>query len=235
MIKSLTQKQWFLPVSVGVAGFVSGVITREVWSRVKSKPEEPVAEVRDLQLVLDFDTVPKLPDREESKLVHPSNQPPDKWTPMSTVDVESIVKKIGEDAQAVVNVFVEDGIEWDWETELADREGKEVYILHQDEFFGDESPWDNQSAYTYYAGDDVLVDERESVVYNGRQHVGELRFGHGSKDPNVFYVRNEKLHAEYEVIRNPGSYSIEVLGLAYEEESEAELKHSRGLGKFRFE
>jgi hypothetical protein len=61
-----------------------------------------------------------------------------------------------------------------------------------------------------------------------------LVFGHGSGDPNVVYIRNEKLQAEYEVLRDPGSYEIEVLGGHVEREmQEVDLKHSRQPGKFR--
>ena len=63
--------------------------------------------------------------------------------------------------------------------------------------------------------------------------VGDLRFGHGSNDPNVVYIRNDRLKAEYEVLLNSGSYQEEILGQKFEKEAKDELKHS--TYKFRLE
>lgn len=137
----------------------------------------------------------------------PDNQPPD----------------------VVLNETEEDG--WNYETELSTRTADEPYVIHCDEYFADEMGF-VQSTLTYYKGDNILVDENTVPIYNHDKTVGELKFGYGSKDPNVVYIRNEKFQGEYEVLLEPGFYAVEVLGQEIESEySEGDLKHS--LQKFR--
>lgn len=116
--------------------------------------------------------------------------------------------------------------EWNYEEELKARSSEEPYVIHRDEFYGDEMEF-TQSTLTYYSGDDIMVDEDDSPVYNYAIVVGELKFGHGSEDPNVFHVRNEKRRGEYEILYDPGLYSKEVLGLDIEDNQRVKgLKHS---------
>jgi len=134
-----------------------------------------------------------------------------------------------EDRLGVVTVFPEIVSEWDEETELSGRSPEEPYIIHRDEYFAQESG-NTQKTLTYYAGDEILVDESDTPIYNYTVVVGELRFGHGSEDPNIVYIRNEKLNGEYEVIRDSGHYSVEVLGAELEHSFDG---HNQGLRRFR--
>ena len=55
-----------------------------------------------------------------------------------------------------------------------------------------------------------------------------MKFGHGSNDPTVVFVRNDKYKAEYEVLKHDGAYQVDVLGLDWDEAEIAEdIKHSR--------
>jgi hypothetical protein len=65
-------------------------------------------------------------------------------------------------------------------------------------------------------------------LYDASEIVGQnLRFGHGSKDPNVVYIRNPRLEMEMEILRDPSSYEKEVLGETIEKRAQtADLKHS---------
>lgn len=131
------------------------------------------------------------------------------------------------------NVFDGDDT-WDYELERNNRTKERPYVIHVDEFVADEMGYDSQSTLTWYEGDRVLTDSHDVPIYNAQQVAGELRFGHGSGDQNVVYVRNEKLQAEYEILRDPGSYEDVVLGGRVENEFEAgDLKHSRTPRKFR--
>jgi hypothetical protein len=121
------------------------------------------------------------------------------------------------------SVFAHDD-DWDYEQELAKRDPEQPYILHKDEFFEGEKGFP-QITLTYYQGDDILVDDHENIVPNAKTVVGEMKFGHGSGDRNVVYVRNEVLGAEYEVLLSQGEYTIEVLGL------EAEAQYEKRDGK----
>lgn len=121
---------------------------------------------------------------------------------------------------------------WIYEEELKTRTEIRPYVIHEDEYFQNEKDY-SQIVLTYYAGDDIMVDEADKPIYNHTDVVGELRFGHGSGDPNVFFVRNDKRHAEYEIMREGGLYSVEVLGHEIESNDRAKnVQHSK-LDKFR--
>lgn len=130
--------------------------------------------------------------------------------------------------------FAHDDEDWDYVEELKGRKASAPYILHKDEFYADEMGY-SQITLCYYAGDDIMCDEDDSPIYDYKTVTGPLRFGHGSDDPNVFHVRNEKHKSEYEILFHEGLYSIEVLGLEIEENSRVnDLKHSR-VPKFKLE
>lgn len=144
----------------------------------------------------------------------------------------TIIPQETPEEENVVNVFASEDTEWDQEAEEASRQNStEPYVISKDEFYSDELGY-TQTTLTYYQGDDILVDQEDIPVYNYTATIGELKFGHGSQDANVFFVRNDKNKAEYEIIRDRGHYSVEVLGLEAEAQTErAQLKHS--LRKFR--
>jgi hypothetical protein len=107
---------------------------------------------------------------------------------------------------------------WNYEEELKSRFANEPYVIHQDEFSAHESGY-SQVTYTYYAADDVLVDEENGhplphadIVVG----VNNLKFGHGTDDDDVVFVRNDKLNLEMEICRVHQSYEEEVLGIVPE-------------------
>lgn len=139
-----------------------------------------------------------------------------------------------EDVQEVVthSIFAGNDDEWNYAVEIRKRNTKEPCVIHKDEFFTDEKGY-AQSTLTYYSGDDILVDEDDTPIYNHADVTGPLLFGHGSGDSNVVYIRNDKRKAEYEILRDPGLYSVEVLGLSIEKNDRVkELKHSKNM-RFR--
>lgn len=132
------------------------------------------------------------------------------------------------------NVFAEDNDGWNYDIEQKKRSSSEPYVLHKDEFYANELDY-SQLTLTYYEGDNFMSDEDDKPVYGHSKVVGPLLFGHGSGDPNVFYVRNDKLRAEYEILHEPGLYSLEVLGYEIEDNVRVKnLEHSR-LSKFKEE
>lgn len=114
------------------------------------------------------------------------------------------------------NIFVnnvEIDEEFDYEKELAQRGETDPYVISAEEFLENETDF-TQINLTYYAGDDVLSDEEDRTVDN-KSVVGEnnlQKFGHGSKDRNVVYIRNPRFKTEYEVVRSQGKFAVEVLG-----------------------
>lgn len=91
----------------------------------------------------------------------------------------------------------------------------EPYIIEVDEFFNGKVNYDKVTL-TYYDRDGSLVDESEELVHNVVDTIGEealFEFGNKSDDPNVVYIRNEKLAIDYEIIRVFNSYAEDVLGI----------------------
>jgi len=140
--------------------------------------------------------------------------------------VTDALEQLAEPEPEKRNVFDNADEGWDYEAEYQTRTPDAPYILHQEEFFADEMGF-RQTTLTYYNGDCILVDEQDVPIYGHDKVVGELKFGHGSGDKNVLYVRNEKLHAEYEVLFSSDYYESVVLGNQIENDlSSDDLKHS---------
>lgn len=107
--------------------------------------------------------------------------------------------------------------EWDWHEERRKRSPEIPYVIHYDE----RHDLDYQSlTLTYYEGDDVLCNERDEVIDpEGRDDmIGEKnldRFGHGSNDAAIVYVRNDKLELVFELVKSPNSFAEEVHGFSH--------------------
>lgn len=161
-----------------------------------------------------------IPYNDPSKIVVADPRPP------VEVAVESV--------EVTQNVFVEaeknnrnDPRDWDMNAEIADRE------LHPDvpyaisfEEFNENAPNHEQTTLMYYVQDDTLVDAKDQPIDNTDYSVGDdnlTRFGHGSHDPSVVYVRNEKIDMDFEIVRSEGSYHKEVFGT----DPDSTLQHSR--------
>jgi hypothetical protein len=142
-------------------------------------------------------------------------------------DVDAAIAE-ARSSHPTANVFDNPSEDWNYQEELAARTSEAPYILHQDEFYADERGY-TQTTLTYYAGDQILADEQDKPIYNYGAIVGELKFGHGTNDPNVVYIRNEALEAEYEVLLDNTSFEVSVLGF---DADSTEVEHS-GLHKFR--
>lgn len=72
---------------------------------------------------------------------------------------------------------------------------------------------------TYYQDDDVLIDEDEEIISNVYDIIGNealTSFGKYGPDPDIVYVRNERLGIDYEIARLYKSYQVTVLGMKEE-------------------
>ena len=112
-----------------------------------------------------------------------------------------------------VNVFdtIEPEGPWDYSVEHKRRQPDVPYIIHVDEFNQNE-PEHEQLIYTYYEIDDVLADSRDNTIddMDAVVGLGNLgRWGHGSGDEHIIYIRNEELKLDFEVVRDRGSYEAE--------------------------
>lgn len=94
------------------------------------------------------------------------------------------------------------------------RDPNRPYVVSQQEFLDGEVGYD-QVTVTYYSGDGQLCDENEQIMddIEGSVGIDNLdRFGLQSEDENIVYVRNERIGLDYEIIRDPGLYSVIVAG-----------------------
>lgn len=117
------------------------------------------------------------------------------------------------DYAKTVRVFQETPVEEITEDLIRNRTEEAPYIIGKEEFLNGEKEF-VQVTLTYFVGDKVLIDEQQRVMDDVDETVGEdnlNRFGQGSKDPNVVYVRNDALELEFEILRSEGKYSEEVL------------------------
>ena len=88
------------------------------------------------------------------------------------------------------------------------------YVITVQEY-SESDPTFEQTTITYYDQDDTLVDENEEPIADVTAVIGDQaldKFGEGSDDPDIVYVRNEVLSTDYEVIRIHKSYA-EVIGM----------------------
>lgn len=130
------------------------------------------------------------------------------------------------------NVFEDATFDYDEEVKL--RTPTAPYIITHDEFYENE-PEHDQSRLTYYEKDHTLADENDKAMedYNsliGGDHL--MRFGSGSRNEHVVYVRNEKVQLDWEITRSEGSYVDEVLNMLDSDEPDS-LKHSNRNAQLR--
>lgn len=146
------------------------------------------------------------------------------------VEVEEGERTVTETTETV-NVFVDPN--FDLEEERKHRRIDKPYIITHDEFFEAELEYDTQQL-TYFEEDDTLSNERGEAIREIDKMIGEdhlVRFGHGSKDQNIVYVRNDRLETDYEVVKDSGSYVKSVLGML--DDGSDSLKHSQQAARRR--
>lgn len=140
-----------------------------------------------------------------------------------TVDVDEAPEP------AVRNVFRDNQPpedDWDWHKERSRRSPMHPYVIHVDER-QEHDAYDDVS-FTYFEEDDVLCNERDEVIPTDERNklIGEenlSKFGHGSGDATIVFIRNDQLEMDFEVMRSPNSYAEEVHGF---EPTGPEIRHS---------
>jgi hypothetical protein len=134
------------------------------------------------------------------------------------------------EAQPTMNVFTENPPigQWNQQVEESKRSEDEPYVISKEEFYEGDLDF-QQEQLTYFEEDDTVADlhDKPLPVHEADMMLGDsnlLRFGHGSGDPHVVYIRNARLETDYEVTRAKGSYAQEVAGI---------IEHSDGGRKVR--
>ena len=93
------------------------------------------------------------------------------------------------------------------------RDVTKPYIISVEEF-GEAEPGWQTIGLVYYAGDGVLADDKEQPIRDIKSTVGPLAregFGGVSQDPEVRFVRNDRLEVDFEICWDPRSYADAVL------------------------
>jgi hypothetical protein len=136
----------------------------------------------------------------------------------------------------VTNVFVEGQAmnrdDFDYEAEIAQRSEDNPYIISYDEFVQGEKEYE-QTGLRWYEGDDTLTDDKDVPIpaTTVDEIVGDenlQKFGHGSRDPRIVYVRNDKMEVDFEVAKNDSSFQSAVLGFQH-----SDRPGSRKVPRFR--
>lgn len=146
--------------------------------------------------------------------------------PPMAVSPPAAVTEAAEEEEEIVetlevrNIFEDHRIEdeWDYHRERASRSPMSPYVIHRDE--RDDNDAYDEVTWTYYEEDDVVCNELDEVIAGeDRERIlGEAnleKFGHGSGDSQIVYVRNDNLEMDIELIKSPNSYAEEVHGLSH--------------------
>lgn len=145
--------------------------------------------------------------------------PSEPGAPNTTVEPEPESRNVFQEAEdRLQEIDPDEG--WNYDIEKANRSPKAPYVIHRDEQ-GEMGL--TEATWTYYEGDDVVCDSGDKIIDERDVILGDdfvEKFGHGSDDPNVVYIRNEQYSAEIELCRSPNSYAEEVHGFKHSDEVE---------------
>lgn len=130
--------------------------------------------------------------------------------------IDRVESGLGEEEEDMPsNVFDTNGVPPIRVDNDEDRASGRPYIISVSEFM-ENDPQYQQNTISYYQGDGVLADERDQPIPDKNSIVGEqnlVRFGEGSGDDNIVFVRNDRLEVDFEITQSLGTYSEEVLGV----------------------
>ena len=107
-----------------------------------------------------------------------------------------------------VNHFDED-ISRVWKGVDPDGEDWTPYVISPDEFSSDDE-YETISFYVF--ADGVITDEDYNVVADWEEKVGDgaAHFGEYEDDPDAVYVRNERLHCNFELLKDNRNYRTDI-------------------------
>jgi hypothetical protein len=128
--------------------------------------------------------------------------------------------------------IIDDSVDWDpspAEEEVLDgiiddeeKDPKVPYVISVDDYMEGIDNFESHTL-TYYEKDQQLCDDKDQLIPDVRQTVGFgnlQKFGKMSGNGDTVYVRNHVRQADYEIVRDPGSYREEVLNITTWDEDE---------------
>lgn len=208
--------------------------------RERSKALEEKAAKRPLEEIIKEQGYSKDPDEEEPDQGK-SESPPMAVSPPESIPLPRNMQEDTPEQRAARveifeaeqrNIFEDSKVthEWDIQDELKKRSPDIPYVIHYDEVA--EMEGYSHTTLTYYTEDDVLANERDEVMDPDERpsFIGENtleRFGHGSTDGSIVFVRNDRLELVMEIVRSRNSYGEVVHGFKHEDDSMGNLKRMK--------
>lgn len=111
-----------------------------------------------------------------------------------------------------------------------DKDPKVPYIISVDDYMEGVDGFESHTL-TYYEKDQQLCDDKDHLIPDVRQTVGFgnlQKFGKMSGNGDTVYIRNHVRQADYEVVREQGSYREEVLNIStWDEDSAPKIRKFR--------
>ena len=155
--------------------------------------------------------------------------------PTTTVPEESVATPETNDPRPPVetvvrNIFTDN--EWNLEQEVSKRKSSPhlPYVISQEEYMEGVPGYEQITLAYYEDGEGILVDPQDVPIPDSDKIVGDdnlLRFGHGSGDSRVVYVRNDDISVDFEIIKSQGSFESEVLGFKHSDDDRRRSRRMR--------
>lgn len=117
----------------------------------------------------------------------------------------------------------------------SNRLGDDIFIISYEQWSEADEDEYIKDTLVYYTDGEVVCDMKEDKIVEYQELVGSgavNSFGVGSHDPDVVYIRNERMKHDFEFVRQHSSYEAEVLGLSEEVVDTADAKVQEALEYF---
>ena len=206
-------------LAIGLGGGFLGT-RRFLETKYEKIAEDEIEDMRDhfrqrLDARRAMDKKPDLKDLNEKAEELGYKDPPAPGEPNVHVDTD-MAKESPSEIRTVFESDTNSSEDWDYEVEKEGRAQGGIYVIHKDEYGETDN---NEATLSYYGGDDILCDSNDHIIEVPERLVGDCldKFGHGSNDRNVVYVRNETLDVDLEVIKSEKTYAEEVHGFKHED------------------
>jgi hypothetical protein len=192
---------------------------------VADKIEEADLE-KTYQIEFDFDLKSKegyivTPDQQAIATSYPVPQAEKKLkvkrNTVTPIDYQSVSKKLrakGDLADLAKQLVENEAVAAAEASRSNDVDHDGPYIVSFDDY--NDNPSTTQESLVYYKVDDVLTRDTDEVIHTPEEVVGGdalVCFGKWSGDPDMVYVRNDKLAKDYEIVQIHGSYEEIVRGI----------------------
>ena len=107
------------------------------------------------------------------------------------------------------DLIPEDADETLYQNLLAQRTETAPFLISVEEYF-DEKPHFQKLSVTYFAGDNIVCYEDDTIMLDPEESFGVInlsRFGIKSDSEHIVYVRNPRIDVDYEIVKDEGKYA----------------------------